>query len=271
MGMSKQGLCWPLQTTLYASFALVLYGLFSVPGAADNYNKPKTQTQKITSPLDIGWSCRTSDRSDRTIRLCSQIIRTPDTAPKKLLFALNKRARAWIVEDELRIAIADFSQIAKLSATPNDAIFERAKLYLRLDDFENAKNDYSTLIARNTKLVTSYCRRGLAKLKLKQHQSAIEDYNAGLKIDPTRLDCVVGRGDVFAELGQHERALAEYATAIETNERYWDAYFRRSELHKKRGDKHLAIADYSRILQLDFLNLRAAKALRALGVIHPYP
>ncbi len=234
-----------------------------------NYAGAPQQAPINRNDNEKSWSCATSDRAIRTIRLCSQLIRDNTTAKPKRLFALLKRAKAWTVEEEYHSAVHDYSEALKIRPSDSKAMSARAEVYLTLKEYDNAKRDYTRLIESDKQNVTAYCRRGFAHLRLKQHQSAMDDYSQALRIDPSRLDCVVGRGKVFEDLGQHKQAFQAYTAAIAANERYWEAYFQRAALYLKLDQKHAAIADYSRVLQLDFLNLRAAKSLKSLGVVTP--
>ncbi len=237
--------------------------------AVPNYAQPNQSAPVPANPRDLGWSCTTSAKAEQTVRLCSPLIRDPHSADHVRVFALLKRAKAWIVQNEYRAAANDYSMVIEMDPKHTNAISERAKMYEKTGEYRLAVQDYVRLIALDKKNASAYCKRGSVMKKLKDHKSAIKDYTMGLRIDPNRTDCLVGRGDVYAGLGQLEKALEEYSAAIAINKHDKDAYFQRGKLHKSLGEKQRAIADYLKVFKLDFFNHMAAQELFALGVQAP--
>lgn len=254
-----------LATLLLLTLLIVLGPSLSL---AQNYAvKPSAPAPKAGNATDAEWSCATSDQAVRTIRLCTPKILDPKTSDKRRVRYLMKRAKAWIVEDELWAAVNDYGRVAEIIPTNETVFFERAKLYDRLGEFALAKDDYTHLIAANRENASSYCNRGYTKLQLREYDSAIEDYTAALKVDPNRLDCMVGRGNVYAAKGEDEKALEEYAAAVAANKRFPDAYYQRAKLHERRGEIELAIKNYSAVININRIHMRARKELQALGIL----
>ncbi len=239
---------------------------------AQDYSKAVPQNpvaKRPANPNDVGWSCATSDQAVRTIRLCTPKINNPETSDKRRMRYLFKRAKAWVVEEELWAAINDYGRIIEIAPTKEQAYSERAKLYEELKEFELARADYTQLIKLDPKNVSAYCRRGVTKVHLKKYDSAIEDHTTGLKIDPTRVDCKVARGDAWAAAGKDANALSDYSDAVADNRQYPNAYFRLAKLHERRGELELAIKNYWTVITINPIHMRARKELQALGILPP--
>lgn len=232
---------------------------------------PGTAPKKSQNPTDSAWSCATSDQAVRTIRLCTPKILDPKTSEKRRIRYLMKRAKAWVIEDELWAAINDYDQVIGIDPKNRTAMVEQSTLYSELDEHTMAVKGFTRLIKTDPQDIVALCKRGSSRLQLKEHPQALDDYNKALEHAPDNVKCLVGRGDVYEDLGEQEKAFAEYTAAIAVNERYWHAYYRRAELHKKRGHSERAIADYSRVLQLNSVNMYVRHQLRDLGVREPYP
>lgn len=262
----KQKMAWGLGVVM-------LLGFMSLTGAhaAERYTGAAKTGGASQNPTDSAWSCATSDQAVRTIRLCTPKINDPKTSDRRRIRYLMKRAKAWIVEEELWAAANDYGQVNEIDPKNEEAMLEQGKVYTRLGEHSSAIDSYTRLIKTNPKNVAALCQRGGARLQLREHEAAFDDYLAGLKFAPDDVHCLVGLGDVHESLGEHKKAFKEYAAAIASNERFWQAYYRRAALHKKRGERKMAIADYSRVLQLNSVNIYVRHQLQALGVREPYP
>jgi tetratricopeptide (TPR) repeat protein len=248
-------------------FLSSLFAVWVPTATAQNYAEPVRAPAATSNAVEEEYTCSTSDQATRTIRLCTREINDPTTSDKDRIRYLVKRAKAWIVEEELLAAVNDYGQVVDIDQANNKAIYARAGLYNELGEYELAKKDYTRLIESDKKKVSAYCKRGFSKLRLKEYASAIDDYTSALKINPDRLDCMVARGDVYAAIGNDEMALKDYAAALASNNRYWAAYYHRAKLYKRRGDRELAIKNYFAVLSLNRIHMSTRKELQAFGVL----
>ncbi len=246
--------------------------------ALPNYAAPPSYAQPVPTPQnnvssnpgDQAYSCTTSDHATRTIRLCTPLIRDPNSSDKVRIFALMKRAQAWVVEEELWSGINDYSKVIDIDPEHTNALFARSELYSELKEYELEQKDLTRLIELDPREISNYCRRGLSKNKARNFSGAIADYTMALEKDASRLDCLVERGDVYAAMGDHDKAFEQYKNALATDETFWMAHYQRGVLHKKRGEKHRAIADFERVLALTSFNLKAMRQLQRLSLYTPW-
>lgn len=127
---------------------------------------------KCTVRPDVAW--------DEQITGCTNAIKSGKLGGKDLAVAFAIRGSAHRAGGELKRAVQDYDQAAKLNPNDTDVFF----------------------------------RRGIAHGMLGDADRAIDDFNQAIKLAPDHVGALYSRGLTYSNKGQWERAIKDYDQAI---------------------------------------------------------
>lgn len=202
------------------------------------------------------------------------------TPPGKFHFLTDKEHAALryynqgldkLAQNDYQGAIADFTQVLKLTPQYDMAYFNRGNAQRQLGKYQAAIDDYSKALETNPTFTYLYYYRGNLREELGDIKGAIADYTAAIASYPEEGTGYSNRGFARYKLGDIKGAMEDLNDAIAVNPGYAGAYANRAKIYANLGKHNEAIADYqtakSLYLQQGIKNeyLKATIAIAALS------
>ena len=131
--------------------------------------------------------------------------------------ALFIRGYAYFGQKDFPRAIADFTQVIRLTPKDANAFMGRANAYITEGDFVRAIADYDDVIRLDATMLYAFNNRAWAYYRLTKYARAVADYDEVIRRDPKNVQGLYIRGLAEAKLGKAEASKAdiEAATAID--------------------------------------------------------
>ncbi len=152
---------------------------------------------------------------DQIIAGCTAVIQSGHLAGLDLVNAYFNRGLAHSLKLEYDPAIADLSQVVKLSPKDAEAFDERGTDYFGKQDFDKALADFSQSISLDPKNFRAYQNRGAAYNAKGQFDKAVADLTQAIGLNPHVGQTYYSRAIAYEKLGQHDKAQADYAKAVQ--------------------------------------------------------
>jgi tetratricopeptide (TPR) repeat protein len=196
------------------------------------------------------------------------------------------RGVAYLYQNNVDRALADFNQAIKLQPTFAEAYGNQVVTYFAKGDYSHALAAANQAIKLKADLALVYNNRGLVYLKTGDYDQAITDFSQTLKLisdandssqnirqDSSELgtfkssdrefpivsflstgvsDYVVyvNRGGAYFSKGDNDRALADFNQAIKLQPDFTFAYFNRAAVYFTKQDYDRALADLNQTIKL---------------------
>jgi lipoprotein NlpI len=129
--------------------------------------------------------------------------------------ALYNRGAAYALMGQTNYALADFAHLLDLVPNDPDTLFYRAWIYVNQGKIEAAVNDLSGVLGQRPDDGISRLQRAGLLIALQRNEDAIADLNQLLKKDPTALDPLFNRGRAEMLKGDYQAAEADFAAAMQ--------------------------------------------------------
>ncbi|GAB4482021.1 MAG: hypothetical protein OHK0057_37350 [Thermoflexibacter sp.] len=124
---------------------------------------------------------------------------------------------------DLDNAVANYSEVLRLSPYYVDAYYNRGWCFIELGKYQEAVRDFSKIIEIDKAHKNAHLSRGFARYNLGDYEKAIEDYLAELKLQPNNKLCFNNIGVAKEKLNQFEEAMIYYDKALEIDASYTTA------------------------------------------------
>ena len=165
--------------------------------------------EKWEKILEEAKACLQKDDFDGAIRLCNEIINSPENE-------IPREARA------LAFGIR------------GAAYKEKGEIDRATSDFDHAISGYDEVIKRNPKNAVALYNRGNVYQEKGDFDRAISDYDESIKIDSKDALAFYNRGNVYQEKGEIDRAIADYNKATKLDPKFTEAFHNRALAHGRR-------------------------------------
>ncbi|HJT36708.1 MAG TPA: tetratricopeptide repeat protein [Pirellulales bacterium] len=174
--------------------------------------------------------------------------------PEDLVY--RQRARAYMDQGRLDLAIADFSQILRVS-DDRRAYYERGLAWSKKGDIDKAISDFTNGIeSAHGPYPECYLQRGYAYLLKDEPDNAIDDFTEAARNYYLRRDACFGRAKAFMEKRASKRAVAEFTQAIRLTHddpaAEADAYLERGRAYEQQGLYRSAKRDFATAKKLRY-------------------
>ena len=126
----------------------------------------------------------------------------------------------------LEEAAAALNATAAQRPTDAHARAARARFWLATDHPDEAIAEASEVIRLSPNLVAGWTIRSCAHRAKKDYVSALVDAQSALQLNPKSLEAHLAAGDVWRDQRQTEHAAQEYALAVELDKKNCEAYLR---------------------------------------------
>ena len=213
--------------------------------------------------------CEQDDRAWLSLRACTSLLQGAGLSNDARARIYARRGLAWLVEDDLGDALADFTSAIKLNAQDLRALAGRARTYTLLEQHTNAAHDWSAVIALDPNPEANYLKRGASHLAAGNTTAAMADFDKLIALNPKSIDGFIGRANVYVALKDKDNALTEFARAEAIDPKHFAPYLARAEAAEIWGDTKLAIENYGMALKVKTTVWTARKALKRLGIDTP--
>ncbi len=121
---------------------------------------------------------------------------------------------------DLDSAIANYSEVLRLSPFYIDAYYNRGWCFIELGKYQEAIRDFSKIIDLDKGYKNAHLSKGFARYNLGDYEKAIEDYLIELKLQPNNKLCFNNIGVAKEKLNQLEEAMIYYDKALEIDPQY---------------------------------------------------
>lgn len=191
------------------------------------------------------------------VRLCAESMRQgPDEESRKFAlqlsaWALNRRGRMRADEEQVDLALADFTAAANFDETCWRAYHNRSVTNAQQGRFADAFDDVCRVIALNPRFAKAYSNRAALYAQANDARKAIADYDRALRIDPKLLPALVGRGRLCHAQHSLDEALENLTAAVQQPAATADVYCSRADLLADMGRYSNAMQDYAQAIELD--------------------
>ena len=165
----------------------------------------------------------------------------------------GRTRRRWsrLHSGDVRRAIADFDEAARLDPTYAPAYRSRALAYYGKHDYARAAADLSRAIELEPDNALSFYARGLARYSLRDFDRAIADYSEAIRIDPYYAFAYGNRARAYRSLGDLDQAVADFNRSLEIDPSNANDFNGRGAVYLDRQAYTQAIADFDDAIRLD--------------------
>jgi lipoprotein NlpI len=172
----------------------------------------------------------------------------PDFAPARYL-----RGRMELEKgdnDNLQLARADFSALAKGHAHSPDVLLYRGIAESRASSFDAAIADFDTVLKQQPKSAVAMNERGDAWRGLRNYDRALADYGKAIEFAGDWPEAYRDRGYLYHLLARHEEARADFNRALKLNSRDAEAWNGRALVSLAEGRMSEAISDFNHAIEI---------------------
>lgn len=154
-----------------------------------------------------------------------------------------------------------------LSFAPLDVplLMCRGHAFFQLEDYPRALADYSQVIKLSSRDAEAYACRGVCYSEMKYHERALADLTFAVQLDPRRAGGWSNRGRVLHDLQRYEEALHDHRRSVELAPDRSDYYYRCGEECLYLLEHEAAIGYFNRAIEL---NPREATYYTDRGACH---
>ena len=148
------------------------------------------------------WKCtgKPDFSPEEQISGCSSAIKSGKLAGKDLALAFTIRGSAYRVHGELKPALEDYNQAAKLDPHNADIFFRRGIVLGMLGEADHAIADFDQAIKLEPDHAGALYSRGLTYSNTGRWERAIEDYDQAIKLSPDNVMAISNRGNAYLAL-----------------------------------------------------------------------
>lgn len=174
---------------------------------------------------------------------------TAQTAPDHF-----RRGQALFEKDDVRGAVAAFTQALALDPKNAECYAARGKAHDMLNNVRGAFDDYQAAIAADPKCATAYNHRARLYEWLKERDRAKEDYDRAVEADPTNPCYWYNRGVLLHRQYNHSQdkaALRDLNEAIKLSPKKAKYYSARGSVYEMLNDLGAAMKDANAAVVLD--------------------
>ena len=189
------------RTAMAAALAVVLMAVYA-PAHAQS------------APDSDACHGRNNASFDQIIAGCTAVILKGNLAGQDLANAYYNRGLAHSLKSEYDLAIADLSQVVKLTPNDAEAYDKRGADYFDKRDFDKALADFSQSIKLDPKNFRAYQNRGAVYNAKSQWTQAAADFTQAIGLNPHVGQTYYSRAIAEDKLGQHDQAQADYDMAV---------------------------------------------------------
>jgi lipoprotein NlpI len=136
------------------------------------------------SALQSKCSSQTANYNRENIKGCTTLLAEPSLSPRDRAMTLNSRGNTYDKLGEYDLAIADYTEVARLTPNFAYAYANIALVHCRNGDFKAAVGFYEQALKVNPKNSYAMYGRGVALSRLGQATAAREQIKAALATDP---------------------------------------------------------------------------------------
>ncbi|WAR00024.1 TTC6-like protein [Mya arenaria] len=158
--------------------------------------------------------------------------------------AYRSMAEIYQKQDDITMAIVNYTQAIKLNPRDHEAFFARAECYEKRGDMLLALEDYSACTKIAPHRIDAILKHGMYYFENKSWNNAINDFTDLLRVDPLNASARVLRGRSYAAMGQWSPAVEDLSAAIHLDPGHWQAFYHRACILRKAHPKR-ALHDYS--------------------------
>ena len=144
------------------------------------------------------------------IDVCTRAIESNELSQKNLAGAYNNRGLAYVAENDLARAIADFDKSLALDPGRIEPLMDRGMAYGMQGDDEKAVADFSAAIEQDPNSADPYNGRCYTFAKMGKAAAALDDCNRALALAPNTPYILDSRAYAFLRAGDFRRAAADY-------------------------------------------------------------
>ncbi len=128
--------------------------------------------------------------------------------------ALYNRGVTYALMGQSTYALSDFAHLLDLAPNDPDTLYYRARIYMSQGKNEAALNDLSTVLKQHPEDVASRLQRAGISIMLQRNEDAIADLTQLLKKDPTAPAVLYNRGRAAQLKGDYAEAARDFSTAM---------------------------------------------------------
>jgi len=170
------------------------------------------------------WKCtaRTELPLDQRISSCTSLIDSGKYGLSGAMRAYFHRARAYLAKDDTDSAIADYTELIKLSPNNQFAYACRGFAYNKQGDFDHAIADYTQVIEFNPRDAHAYAGRAHAYKAKGDFNRAVADYDQVIQLAPKAAKIFRARGITNLQAGSLPKSLEDLkqSSALDPKDSY---------------------------------------------------
>jgi protein O-mannosyl-transferase len=169
-----------------------------------------------------------------------------------VFMAYKSRADYYIIINEPKQAIANYTKAILLDSTNAEAYNNRGLLYMNTGNNDLAFVDFNKTIALNPAYAKAYANRGLIYLRYGKNDLALTDFNKAIALDASSPTFYYNRGVYYNTHNNYEEALDDFTKGIQLNPKNVELYYNMRGLCNVNSQKYNeAIADFSSAINLN--------------------
>jgi len=149
------------------------------------------------------------------------------THSETMSIVYTNRGHAWLRNDNLDKAIADFNTAVGLNHNDPMAYNHRGIAWSRKGDLDKAMADHNIAIDLDPNDASYYRGRGIIWSKRHEFDKAIAEYDIAIGLDPDKAIFYVNKGNALARKHNLKEAIDNYNEAIRIDRNYTWAYWNR--------------------------------------------
>jgi tetratricopeptide (TPR) repeat protein len=162
-----------------------------------------------------------------------------------------KRGYAYLLKDNLPLAIQDFTDALRLMPANKLALLGRGIARFQLNDYSGAQTDLKAYIDLDSKNAMAYNYMAAACFMRQDYNGALVNYDEVVKLDSTYPDIYTNRGMMRHYLRDFNGAVQDYDKAIALKPGNASSYNNRAAANMMLGDFESALADLNKAIELN--------------------
>ena len=190
---------------------------------------------------------------DEIIEVTTKTISSARGGNNKDLLAssYNTRALAWVKNNKLDKALADYNKAIELDPNNAEAYISRGIAWVSTHRLNNALADFSKAIELDPKNVAAYTGRGAVRQGKRELDKALADYNKAIELDPNNALAYMSRSAMWRDRGEFDKAIVDSNKALELDSENVGIYINRALMRASKGELEKALEDYNKSIELD--------------------
>jgi lipoprotein NlpI len=191
---------------------------------------------------------------DDRIAACTRAITSGKHSTNNLARTFSNRGGLWTAKGDYDRAIADFSEMIRLSPQEPAGFNNRGTAWRAKGDYDRAITDYNEAIRLNPQhpqQAVAFNNRGMAWAAKGDYDRSISDYNEAIHLNPKYARALNNRGVALNEKGDYDRAITDFSAAIRLDPHNDSAFFGRGIARYYLGLFDTAASDFAASSRLD--------------------